>query len=152
MEQFPIVCICGSTRFEQETKQMAEQLTLAGQVVLMVNCWSKKDKLHEPQNAIDEKIKEMLDKIHKQKIRMADYVLVMNIHGYWGKSTQSEINYANSIGKPVRYVESLNNSKESHDGRGVSERAQTRKSLNCRNDETPITQSVGKNTMENKQK
>lgn len=42
------------------------------------------------------------------------------------------------------YQQQSVNSKESHDGRGVSERAQTRKSLNCRNDETPITQSVGK--------
>jgi hypothetical protein len=106
-EEFPIVCICGSTRFENETKRMAESLTLAGQVVLMVNCWSKKDALHEPLNPIDEEIKTMLDKIHKQKIRMANYVLVMNINGYWGKSTQSEIDYAKKIGKPVKYIEPL---------------------------------------------
>jgi hypothetical protein len=103
--KFPVVCICGSTRFEKETKEMAEQLTLAGQIVLMVNCWSKKDKLHEPQNPIDEEIKTMLDAIHKEKIRMSDYVLVMNVNGYWGTSTQSEINYANRIGIPVKYVE-----------------------------------------------
>jgi hypothetical protein len=104
-EEFPTVCICGSTRFEKETKQMAEALTFAGQVVLMVNCWSKKDALHEPMNPLDEEIKTMLDKIHKQKIRMADYVLVMNVGGYWGKSTQSEIEYAQKIGIPVKYLE-----------------------------------------------
>jgi hypothetical protein len=105
--QFPVVCICGSTRFEQETKQMAESLTLAGQIVLMVNVWSKKGTLHEPQNPIDEEIKIMLDALHKEKIRIADYVLVMNVGGYWGKSTQSEINFANRIGKPVKYIEPL---------------------------------------------
>jgi hypothetical protein len=105
--QYPIVCICGSTRFETETKQMAEQLTLAGQVVLMVNCWSKKDALHEPKNPIDEEIKTMLDAIHKQKIRMSDYVLVMNVNGYWGTSTQSEIEYANKLGKPVKFIEAI---------------------------------------------
>lgn len=106
-EEFQTVCLCGSTRFETETKRMAEVLTLAGQVVLMVNVWSKKDALHEPQNPIDEEIKTMLDKIHKQKIRMADYVLVMNVGGYWGKSTQSEIDYAEKIGKPVKYLEDI---------------------------------------------
>lgn len=105
--KFPVVCICGSTRFEQETKQKAEELTLAGEIVLMVNCWSKKDKLHEPQNVMDEVVKDMLDRIHKEKIRMSDYVFVMNVGGYWGKSTQSEIDYANKIGIPIKYLEPL---------------------------------------------
>jgi hypothetical protein len=85
----------------------AEELTLEGQIVLMVNCWSKKATLHEPQNPMDEQTKTMLDAIHKEKIRMSDYVLVMNVNGYWGKSTQSEIDYANKIGIPVKYVEPL---------------------------------------------
>ncbi|MGD6850785.1 MAG: hypothetical protein ACQCN6_01845 [Candidatus Bathyarchaeia archaeon] len=109
---FPVVCICGSTRFEKETKEMAEQLTIAGQVVLMVNAWSRKDALHDPLNPLDVEIKEMLDAIHKQKIRMADYVLVMNIGGYWGKSTQSEIDFAHRIGKPVKYVEPLREAQQ----------------------------------------
>jgi hypothetical protein len=105
MPKYPVVCLCGSTRFEKETKEMAEQLTLAGQIVLMVNCWSKKDALHEPLNPLDEEIKAMLDDIHKEKIKLSDYVLVMNVNGYWGKSTQSEIDFANRIGKPVKYLE-----------------------------------------------
>jgi hypothetical protein len=105
--KYPIVCLCGSTRFEKETKEMAEGLTLAGQIVLMVNCWSKKDRLHEPQNEIDEEIKTLLDDIHKEKIRLSDYVLVMNISNYIGKSTQSEIDFANKIGKPVKFLEAL---------------------------------------------
>lgn len=105
MSKYPVVCLCGSTRFEKETKEMAENLTLAGQIVLMVNYWSKKDKLHEPQNPIDEEIKAMLDDIHKEKIKMSDYVLVMNVGGYWGASTQSEINFARRIGKPVKFIE-----------------------------------------------
>jgi hypothetical protein len=49
----------------------------------------------------------MLDAIHKQKIRMSDYVLVMNVNGYWGTSTQSEIEYANKLGKPVKFIEAI---------------------------------------------
>ena len=114
--KFPVVTLCGSTRFESETKTMAELLTLKGQIVLMVNCWSKKDKLHEPQNPKDEAIKTKLDAIHKEKIRMSDYILVMNVGGYWGKSTQSEIEYAQKIGIPVEYLEPLNNSNKTKGG------------------------------------
>jgi hypothetical protein len=52
-------------------------------------------------------MKEKLDAIHKEKIRMSDYVLVMNVGGYWGKSTQSEIEYARNVGIPVKYLEPL---------------------------------------------
>lgn len=103
--KYPVVCICGSTRFQKETMEMAENLTLAGQIVLMVNCWSRKEALHNPLNPLDVEIKSMLDDLHKEKIRLCDYVLVMNINGYVGESTQSEIYFANRIGKPVRFYE-----------------------------------------------
>ena len=106
--KYPVVCLCGSTRFEKETLEMAEGLTLAGNIVLMVNCWSRKDALHEPQNGVDEEIKALLDDIHKEKIRLSDWVLVMNIKGYIGKSTQSEIDFALKIGKTVKFLESQN--------------------------------------------
>lgn len=105
--KYPVVCLCGSTRFEQETKLKAEELTLNGEIVLMVNCWTHKDALHDPQGPIAKETKAKLDAIHKEKIRMSDYVLVMNVGGYWGESTQSEIDYANKIGLPIKYLEPL---------------------------------------------
>ena len=50
------------------------------------------------------KTKEMLDDMHKRKIDMADEIFVINIGGYIGSSTRSEIEYAKSTGKPVRYL------------------------------------------------
>ena len=44
------------------------------------------------------KIKEMLD-MHKRKIDMADSIYVINVGGYIGESTQSEIEYAQNHGK-----------------------------------------------------
>jgi hypothetical protein len=38
---------------------------------------------------------------------MCDNVLVLNVGGYIGDSTKSEIEYAERIGKPVRYLEEL---------------------------------------------
>jgi len=49
--------------------------------------------------------KEHFDELHKRKIDLADEVFVLNIDGYIGDSTRSEIEYAVAHGKPVRYLE-----------------------------------------------
>ena len=49
--------------------------------------------------------KEMLDDMHKRKIDMADEIFVINVGGYIGDSTRSEIEYAKEHGKTVRYYE-----------------------------------------------
>jgi hypothetical protein len=36
---------------------------------------------------------------------MADEVLVINVGGYVGESTRSEIEIAMGLGKPIRYLE-----------------------------------------------
>jgi hypothetical protein len=51
------------------------------------------------------KTKEMLDDMHKRKIDMADEIFVINVGGYIGDSTKSEIKYAKEHGKTVRYLE-----------------------------------------------
>jgi hypothetical protein len=45
--------------------------------------------------------KEMLDDMHKRKIDMADEIFVINVGGYIGSSTRSEIEYALRHGKKV---------------------------------------------------
>ena len=49
--------------------------------------------------------KEMLDDMHKRKIDMADEVFIINVGGYIGSSTRSEIEYAQTTGKKVNYLE-----------------------------------------------
>ena len=51
------------------------------------------------------KTKEMLDDMHKRKIDMADSIYVINVGGYIGESTKSEIKYAKKHGKAVNYLE-----------------------------------------------
>ena len=48
------------------------------------------------------KTKEMLDDMHKRKIDMADEIFVINVRGYIGSSTRSEIEYAKEKEKAVR--------------------------------------------------
>jgi hypothetical protein len=50
-------------------------------------------------------VKQMLDALHRAKIRAADEVLIVNVGGYIGESTRAEISYSLSLGKPVRYTE-----------------------------------------------
>ena len=47
----------------------------------------------------------MLDDMHKRKIDMADAIYVINVGGYIGESTRSEIEYAQRNGKIVYYLE-----------------------------------------------
>ena len=54
--------------------------------------------------------KAMLDDMHKRKIDMADEIYVINVEGYVGESTRSEITYALTHGKKVRYLENINES------------------------------------------
>jgi hypothetical protein len=95
-----VVCLCGSTRFTTAYLEANERLTLAGKIVLTVALFP-----HE--KAIDPEQKRLLDELHLRKIDLADSVLVLNVGGYIGESTQAEIDYANSIGRPVSYLEPL---------------------------------------------
>lgn len=47
----------------------------------------------------------MLDELHARKIDLADYILVLNIDGYIGSSTKTDIEYAQAQGKRVEYLE-----------------------------------------------
>ena len=49
----------------------------------------------------------MLDEMHKRKIDMADEIYVINVGGYIGSSTKSEIEYAKKTGKTVKYLEEV---------------------------------------------
>ena len=43
--------------------------------------------------------------MHKRKIDMADEIFVINVNGYIGESTKSEIEYTKKHGKKVNYLE-----------------------------------------------
>lgn len=95
----PIVCICGSTRFKQTWINENARLTGEGNIVLSVGFWG-----HHERIAPSPEIKERLDEIHKRKIDLCDWVWVVDVGGYIGDSTRSEIEYAQKLGRPVRYL------------------------------------------------
>jgi hypothetical protein len=102
-----IVCLCGSTRFMEQFFDSGWDETMKGNIVLSVGVNLK---METPDGghvgeALGPEIKEMLDDLHKRKIDLADEILVLNVDGYIGESTRSEIDYAKAHGEPVRYLD-----------------------------------------------
>ena len=106
--KYKVITLCGSTRFKDEFLEAQKRLTLEGNIVISVGLFGHSGD-NEVWENMDEgtltKTKEMLDDMHKRKIDMADEIYVINVGGYIGESTRSEIAYAKAAGKPVRYLE-----------------------------------------------
>lgn len=105
---YPVITLCGSTRFKNEFMDTQKRLTLEGNIVISVGLFGHSGDQEVWEN-MDEgtltKTKEMLDDMHKRKIDMADSIYVINVGGYIGDSTRSEIEYAKNQGKEVKYLE-----------------------------------------------
>ena len=91
-----VITLCGSVRFRETLQQVQQRLTLEGSLVL---CPVFFDDIQP-----DAEAKALLDQLHRQRIDMADEVLIINVDGYIGQSTRAEIDYAIRMGKPVHYL------------------------------------------------
>ena len=101
--KYKVITLCGSTKFKEEYLNAQKQLTLEGNIVISVGLFG-----HSGDNEVwSEGTKDMLDDMHKRKIDMADEIFVINVGGYIGESTRTEIEYAKSTGKGVKFLEQL---------------------------------------------
>ncbi len=103
-----IIVLCGSSRFYDEYQRANYALTMAGYIVLGIG--------HYPHSLTeagghgegvghDSEQKVALDELHKHKITLADRVVILNVGGYVGASTLSEINHAIALSRPVDFLE-----------------------------------------------
>jgi dienelactone hydrolase len=99
-----VVTLCGSTRFEAEFAEVTQRLTMAGYVVLGPGMFRLPDLPGHDAAGDHAELRQRLAQVHRQKIRMADEVYVVDPGGYVGESTRGEIAYAESLGTPVRYL------------------------------------------------
>ena len=106
--KYKVITLCGSTKFKDEFLKAQKDLSLKGNIVISVGLFGHSGDFEVWEN-MDEgtliKTKEMLDDMHKRKIDMSDEIFVINVNGYIGDSTKSEIEYAIKTGKKVNYLE-----------------------------------------------
>ena len=96
-----IVCYCGSLKVAlNEFKKQEYESVMRGEIALLPACM-----FGEPYLSKEGDYKIMADNLHKRKIDICDEVFILNVGGYIGESTRSEIEYAKSIDKPTFYLE-----------------------------------------------
>ena len=96
-----IVTLCGSLKFKKEMMTVAEKMALEGYCILTPVY---------PVLENIERTKEQLIKLkeaHFKKIELSDAILVVNINNYIGNSTKLEIDYAQKLGKEIKYYTDL---------------------------------------------
>ena len=101
--KYGVITLCGSSRFKDAFAEAQKRLTLEGNIVLSLGLFG----LSGDEEVFRPGAKEMLADMHKRKIDMADEIFVINVGGYIGESTRSEIEYALRTGKKVNYLEEV---------------------------------------------
>lgn len=97
-----VITVCGSYKYKKEMTEITEKMALKG------NCMLTPIELSKPKKEdYTEEEAKMIDKMHKEKIKLADAILVVDVDGYIGSSTKSEIEYAKSLNKEVLYYTDL---------------------------------------------
>lgn len=100
MGKAKVITMCGSLKFINEIMKHSEKLELEGNCVLSIIY-----PIHEDMDHYTEEQINLFGILHKQKIDMSDAIFVVNVNGYIGNSTRSEIEYAVQNGKEVIYLE-----------------------------------------------
>lgn len=95
-----VITVCGSLKFKEEIMKQSERLEFEGNCVLSVVYPTRED-----MSSYTEEQYELFGKMHKQRIAMSDAIFVVNVGGYIGESTRSEIEYAKKLNKEVLYLE-----------------------------------------------
>lgn len=108
-----VVCFCGSSRFIVEMAILMWEWEKAGHITLGLHYLPSsygEERGWGPtfDHAAElEGLAEKMDELHKRKIDLADEIFVVNVGGYIGSSTRSEIEYAEAHGKSVKYLEPI---------------------------------------------
>lgn len=97
-----IITVCGSLRFMKEIMGITERMDLQGNCMLSMIYPARSNK----EDYTDEEII-MLNKMHRERIKLSDAILVVNVDNYIGSSTKSEIEFAKSLNKEIIYYTDL---------------------------------------------
>jgi hypothetical protein len=98
-----IITLCGSTKFKTQYEQVNRVLELNDWVVLTVASYYHREKSSALRTWI-ERNKGRLDRLHLAKIELSQAIVVIDVGGYIGSSTRSEIRHARETGKSIFYL------------------------------------------------
>lgn len=104
-----IVTLCGSLKFQKEMMEVAEKMARKGFCVL-----TPVFPVLENDPITEEQLQKM-KVAHFKRIELSDAILVVNINHYIGNSTNREIEYAQKLGKEIRYVFDLKDRGEKNE-------------------------------------
>lgn len=97
-----VITVCGSLRFQREMEEIALKLELEGNCVLLPIF-----PIHGDKDAYTKEEMAVLGKMHFERIKISDAILVVNVDNYIGASTQKEIEFARSLNKEILYYTDL---------------------------------------------
>lgn len=97
-----IITVCGSLKFKDEIMKITEKMTLRGNCMLSIVYPT--DSNH---TGYTREEKELLGRMHKERIRISDAILVVDINHYIGSSTQGDIDFARALGKEIIYYTNI---------------------------------------------
>lgn len=97
-----IITVCGSLKFKEEIMNIAFQLSIKGNIVLTPLFPYREEDMKLTEEQIN-----MLGKVHKEKIKLSDAIVIVNVGNYIGESTNSEIEYAKLLNKEIIYYKDL---------------------------------------------
>lgn len=99
-----IITVCGSLKFKKEIMEIVEKMELLGNCMIAPIYSTNPNK-----DAFTEEEAEMLDKMHKEKIKISDAILVVNVDNYIGSCTKNEIEFAKELNKEIIYYTDIIN-------------------------------------------
>lgn len=97
-----IITVCGSLKYTKEMMEIAEELGKQGNCMLTPVYPTKNDKSSYSPEEIN-----IVSKMHLERIKLSDAIIVVNIDNYIGESTKNETEYAISLGKEIIYYSDI---------------------------------------------
>lgn len=97
------ITVCGSLKFYKEIVEIALKMELEGNCMLVPIC----NPYNTNKDAFTEEEIKTISKMHYEKIKLSDAILVVDVDGYIGSSTSKEIEYAKTLNKEILYYSEL---------------------------------------------
>ena len=97
--KYPIVTICGSSKFMDGIKSLQSSLEMLGAIVFIPAIFNYPSTL----DTMSAETEIVYDVMHKAKMCFSDVVIIYNENNYYGDDTRKEIEYAERNGIPVIY-------------------------------------------------